>query len=403
VKVINYPIILVRMGEQTLKGRNRHRFERAVLEHLQWRFTRYPLVKLEASYGRVYIHLNGEAYEDIAGQLSRTFGVVSYSPVHRCELELGAIREASLQLISSLKERPNTFKVAVRRVNKNFPHDSQAMNNLVGGYILHATDGLEVDVHTPEVELRVEIREQHAYMFCEVIPGLGGYPSGSNGKALVLLSGGIDSPVAGWLAIKQGLDLEAIHFHSFPYTSERAQQKVIQLAEQLSRYSRRITLHMVPFADIQLRLKELGNDNLLITLMRRAMLRIASELGQQRDCKTIITGDSLGQVASQTLPSMTVIEQAAGMPVLRPLIMMDKQEIVTKARTIGTFPISIQPYEDCCTLFVPKSPSTNPSSRVIDNLEKRANWLPDAILKAVQDKNTIEITERMTSETDTFF
>jgi thiamine biosynthesis protein ThiI len=394
---------MVRMGEQTLKGRNRHRFERAVIEHLRFRLEGFPNIRFEASYGRLYIHLNGESYIDIANQISRTFGIFSFSPVDRCEINLDKIREAALHLMKSLKIKPTTFKVSVRRVNKDFPHDSQAMNNLVGGYILHAIENLEVDVHDPDVELRIEIREQHVYIFCEIIPALGGYPSGTNGRAMLMLSGGIDSPVAGWLALKQGLDLEAVHFHSFPYTSERAQQKVTELAQQLSYYSRSIVLHMVPFADIQLRLKELGNETLLITLMRRAMLRITTQLGQQRTCKAIITGDSLGQVASQTLPSMGVIEQAAGLPLLRPLIMMDKHEIIAKARQIGTFPISIQPYEDCCTLFVPKSPSTNPNPSVIERLEQRAVWLQEAIEEAIRDTVMVTITEQMAQENDSYF
>ena len=394
---------MVRMGEQTLKGRNRHRFERAVLEHLRWRLESHPQIQFEASYGRLYIHLNGEPYSEVAEQISRTFGIFSYSPVSRCELSLEAIREASLYLMNSLKHKPTSFKVSVRRVNKAFPHDSQAMNNLVGGFILQAIDNLSVNVHDPEVELRIEIRERHAYIFSESVTALGGYPSGTNGKAIVMLSGGIDSPVAGWLALKQGLELEAIHFHSFPYTSERAQQKVTELAEQLSCYSRSIVLHMVPFSDIQLRLKELGNETLLITLIRRAMLRITTLLGEQRACKAIITGDSLGQVASQTLPSMTVVEQAAGLPILRPLIMMDKQEIIAKARMIGTFPISIQPYEDCCTLFVPKSPSTNPNIAIVERLEHRATWLQGAIEEAIRESIAVTITDRMTHQADTYF
>jgi len=394
---------MIRMGEQTLKGRNRHRFERAVIGHLRWRLESFSHIQFEASYGRLYIHLHGESYAEVAEQISRTFGIFSFSPVTRCELALEAIRETSLDVMESLKQKPANFKVSVRRVNKAFPHDSQAMNNLVGGYILQATPGLEVNVHEPEVELRIEIREQHAYIFCEIVTALGGYPAGTNGKAVVMLSGGIDSPVAGWLALKQGLELEAIHFHSFPYTSERAQQKVTELTRQLSRYSQSIVLHMVPFSDIQLRLKELGNETLLITLMRRAMLRITTQMGQQRECKAIVTGDSLGQVASQTLPSMTVIEQAAGLPILRPLIMLDKQEIITKAMQIGTFPISIQPYEDCCTLFVPKSPSTNPNLGVIERLEHRANWLQAATEEAIRNTVTVTITERMVNETASYF
>jgi thiamine biosynthesis protein ThiI len=403
VGAINYPIILVRMGEQTLKGRNRHKFERAVIGHLRSRLAGFPQVQFESSYGRLYIHLNGHPYSEIADQLSRTFGILSYSPVDRCELDLEAIRHTSLQLMRSLKDQPTTFKVSVRRVNKAFPHDSQEMNTLVGGYILNAIKGLTVDVHNPMVELRIEIREQHAYIFCDIIPALGGYPTGTNGKAMLMLSGGIDSPVAGWLALKQGLDLEAVHFHSFPYTSERAQQKVRELAQQLAQYSPSIVVHMVPFADIQMKLKELGNETLLITLMRRAMLRIATQLCEQHECKAIITGESLGQVASQTLPSMSVIEKAAGLPILRPLIMMDKHEIVSRARQIGSFSISIQPYEDCCTLFVPKSPSTNPNLGVVERLEHRATWLQEAVEAAITHTESIRITEKMSLETDSYF
>lgn len=401
----NAPMILIRLGELTLKGRNRSRFERSILKQLETRLGRYKKLGWTHSHGRIFIALNGEPFEPVAEQIGKTFGIMSFSPVDRAPLELDAIRACALAAMRRLNRTAGTFKVSVRRPNKQFPHTSQEMNRLVGGYLLRHLQGWKVDVHQPDVELQVEIRQDYAYVFCEVIPGPGGYPAGTSGKAMLLLSGGIDSPVAGWMAMKRGLELEAVHFHSFPYTSERAQLKVRELAAKLAEYAGEITLHMVPFTDIQLRLKEQVKETLLITYMRRAMLRIAETLAERRGAKAIVTGDSLGQVASQTLPSLTVIGRAAELPILRPLIMLDKQEIIDQAKKIGTYPISIQPYEDCCTLFVPRSPSTNPNLHIVERLERKLDWLPDLVREAADRTETSQVrpAAEEATELDRFF
>jgi thiamine biosynthesis protein ThiI len=270
--------------------------------------------------------------------------------------------------------------------------------------VLQHFDGLKVDVHNPEVDLRVEVRHQESFVYSESVPGPGGFPLGSNGRAMLMLSGGIDSPVAGWFAMKRGLRVEAVHFHSYPYTSERAKQKVIDLTRVLADYAGSIHLHLVPFTDIQTRLKESCRENLIITLMRRAMYRITEQLADKREALAIVTGESLGQVASQTLANMNVIGRVATLPVIRPLVTMDKLEIIPIAEKINTFPISILPYEDCCTLFVPKSPSTNPSLKVVERQEQwMEEWLPEAIRAAVAGTETMLIKPDDKSEEDRLF
>jgi thiamine biosynthesis protein ThiI len=388
---MNVDVILLRFGEISIKGRNRGRFETAVLRHVEDVLRGFPRVRVVMEAGRAYVELNGEPYEPIAAKLADVFGIVSFSPVIKTATELEAIRQAALDMFRLEPNPPRTFKVVTRRAWKGFAHDSQQMNHLVGGHILKHNPGLKVDVHHPDVTLYVEIRQDASFVYSSIVPGAGGFPIGSNGRAMLMLSGGIDSPVAGWLAMRRGLELEAVHFHSYPFTSEKAQQKVIDLTNRLSEYTRSIQLHMVPFTEIQTKLVEAGHDNLLITLMRRAMFRITARLAEKRDALAIVTGDSLGQVASQTLPSLNVINKVVDIPVLRPLITMDKMEIIRLAESIGTYPISILPYEDCCTLFVPKNPSTNPNLHIIERVEQGfgdqyERWIEDAVNR----------TERMT-------
>lgn len=378
-------VILLRFGEIMLKGRNRARFENQIVQQIK-RVLK-PLSRAELrqeSYGRMYVDLNGERYEEVAEALGKVFGLLSFSPAIRMASELAAIEEAVLFEMNRQPVKPKTFKVSVRRVNKQFPFDTFEMHRRLGGHVLQHIDGLKVDVHDPDVELFVEIRNQESFVYSQRTNGPGGFPLGSNGKAMLMLSGGIDSPVAGWYAMKRGLRIEAVHFHSYPYTSERAKQKVIELTRVLADYAGSIHLHLVPFTDIQTRLKESCRDNLIITLMRRAMFRITEQLAERREALAIVTGESLGQVASQTLANMNVIGRAATLPVLRPLVMMDKMEIIPVAERLATFPISILPYEDCCTLFVPKSPSTNPSLHVVERQERWMEWLPEAIREAVE-------------------
>ncbi|WP_308640002.1 tRNA uracil 4-sulfurtransferase ThiI [Paenibacillus silvisoli] len=376
--------IIVRFGEFTLKGKNRSKFDKKLEEQVRKAIRGNEKVELSSTYGRIYLTLNGEPYEEIAVKLKDIFGIVSISPIRTVESELETIRSAALEVMQSLPKQPSTFKVSARRVDKKFPHDSQEMNHLVGSHVLREMPGLQVNVREPEVELRVEIQPDGTHVFSSVIPTAGGYPYGTNGKAMLLLSGGIDSPVAGYLGMRQGLEIEAVHFHSYPYTSDKAKEKVIDLVRRLSHYSGApIKLHLVSFTEIQTALAQAGHDPLIITLMRRSMLRIAEQLAERSGALGLVSGDSLGQVASQTLGSMNVIGRATELPLLRPLVTMDKNEITIIARQIGTFETSILPYEDCCTLFVPKSPSTNPNLSVVEKIEQRIEGLEAMIAEAV--------------------
>ncbi|OUS76814.1 tRNA 4-thiouridine(8) synthase ThiI [Paenibacillus sp. MY03] len=384
--------IVLRYGDLTMKGRNRNQFEKKMLQQVKNALSGYEGVTYWKTYGRLYVKLNGHPWEPVAGRLKELFGLVSLSPVRSTESGLEEIRSAAMTVMNALGKPPKTFKVSVKRAWKGFPHSSHEMNHLVGAHILRAFPELSVDVRNPEVELKVDIQEEATYVFCEVIPAAGGFPFGSNGKALLLLSGGIDSPVAGWMAMRKGLEVEAVHFHSYPYTSEQAKDKVVELARRLTYFSGvSMKLHLVPFTEIQTTLAQSGQEHLIITLMRRAMLRITERIAESSGAGGIVTGESLGQVASQTLASMNVIGRATQLPLIKPLIMMDKQEIINIAYRIGTYETSILPYEDCCTLFLPKSPSTNPNLRVVERIEAGLGGLSDMIETAVRDTEVIKL------------
>ncbi|MFC5532151.1 tRNA uracil 4-sulfurtransferase ThiI [Cohnella yongneupensis] len=368
---MNYDLILVRFGEITIKGRNRNRFEKMQLDQIQTVLSAFPALTYERAFGRVYIRLNGENYASIAPILKNVFGIVSFSPVVKVEHDLERIREASLTLLKGMTPAPSTFKVSVKRGWKQFPHNSLEMNHLVGAHLLRNTPSLTVDVRQPEAELKIDIQFEGTFIYCVQEKGAGGFPLGMNGKAMLLLSGGIDSPVAGWMAMRKGLAVEAVHFHSYPFTSEQAKDKVVTLAKRLSYYSGKIKLHLVPFTEIQTMLAQSGHDSLIITLMRRIMLRITERLAEKNGALAIVTGDSLGQVASQTLVSMNVIGRATTLPMLRPLVVMDKLDIIEYAQRIGTYDTSILPFEDCCTLFVPKSPAIHPNLSVVEQVEEK--------------------------------
>lgn len=390
--MIDYDMILLRFGEITIKGRNRNRFEKAAYQHVKQVLKPYEQVEIIREYGRLYVKLNGAPLDELIAVLKHVFGIVSLSPVKQAPSELDAIVSTALQLVKEYDPQPGTtFKVTARRAWKKFPHPSQEMNHLVGAPVLREFSQLSVKVKEPDLNLRVEIREESTYLYHKVIPAVGGFPLASNGKAMLLLSGGIDSPVAGYQALRKGLDIEAIHFHSYPFTSERAKQKVLDLAQILGNYSGRIRVHMVSFTDIQTKLHQSGHENVLITLMRRAMLRIATKLAEKQKAMALVTGDSLGQVASQTLGSMNAIGRVCDIPLLRPLVTMDKEEIIHIAQEIGTFETSILPYEDCCTLFVPKSPSTNPNIRVLERIEASIPELEAMIEAAVETSDTITL------------
>ncbi|KQN97663.1 tRNA uracil 4-sulfurtransferase ThiI [Paenibacillus sp. Leaf72] len=391
-----YDKIIIRYGDLAMKGRNRGMFEKRMLQQLQLRLKDFAALTYSKMFGRLYINLNGENYSLIAEKVKDVFGISTFSPVVSVQPELEEIRAAALALMKAIPQEPATFKVSAKRAWKKFPHTSQEMNHLVGAHVLRAMDNLKVDVRRPEVELKVDIQEEAAYIFNEVVDGPGGFPFGTNGKAMLLLSGGIDSPVAGWMAMRKGLELEAVHFHSYPFTSEKAKEKVIELARRLSYYSGApLRLHLVPFTEVQTTLAQSGQDPLIITLMRRAMLRITESLAEKNGAHGIVTGESLGQVASQTLVSMDVIGRATVLPLLKPLVMMDKQEIINEAERLGTFATSILPYEDCCTLFLPKSPSIKPNLRFVEKVEGYLNQqknLEQLLDEAVQQTEVLLLT-----------
>lgn len=385
-------MILLRYGEITIKGRNRSRFEKAAYEHVKAVLAPFPQARIIKEFGRLYIEANGEPIQEMIQVLRHVFGIVSLSPVKRAPSEFDAVLKTAMEMVEEYNPVPGTtFKVTARRAWKKFPHTSQELNHLVAAPILKEFPNLSVNVRQPLFNLHVEVREENTYVFHEVIPTAGGFPLGSNGKGMLLLSGGIDSPVAGYQALKRGLEIEAVHFHSFPFTSERAKQKVVDLAQILANYAGRIRVHMVPFTEVQTKLHQAGEEHLTITLMRRSMLRIASMLADKRKALALVTGDSLGQVASQTLGSMNVIGRATELPLLRPLITMDKEEIVQIAHQIQTFETSILPYEDCCTLFVAKSPATNPNLRIVEKIEARIPELDDLIQDAVDRTEMITL------------
>ncbi|WP_426447762.1 tRNA uracil 4-sulfurtransferase ThiI [Paenibacillus sp. S-38] len=385
--------VILKLGELVLKGRNRHRFEKTVYEQVRRVLAPWPGITYRREFGRIVLTLGGASYEDIRPRLAKVLGLGSFSPALTCALSLEEVQAASLQVMAALGEAPRTFKVNVRRVNKSFPHDSLEMNRLVGGPILRAYPDLRVDVHRPDAELRVELREEEALIYCVSESGAGGFPLGSNGRAVLMLSGGIDSPVAGFLALRQGLKLEAVHFHSYPFTSEKSQEKVKDLARKLCAYAGPVKLHMVPFTSVQTRIHEAYRDNLLVTILRRTMLRITGKLAELHGAGAIVTGESLGQVASQTLSSMNTIGRVADLPMIRPLVCMEKAEIIRLAERIDTYELSILPYEDCCTLFLPPSPSTNPNLKVVQSIERNLEWLEEEIDKAVSGTETLLITE----------
>lgn len=352
--------ILIRYGEIALKGKNRRSFEEQLIRNIRPLLSEFPKAKLRRSYNQLYVVLNGEPYEPIVEKLQKVFGIQSMSVALKSENELEKMQQTALAALELAGNNIKTFKISARRKFKQFPIDSQKLNHLLGSYILKNYKNIEVDVHHPEVELRVEVKSDGTYVSSKQIPGAGGLPVGSSGKVALMLSGGIDSPVAGYLALKRGVTLEAIHFHSPPYTSERARQKVEDLASVLATYGLEVNLHIVPFTLIQQEIKRHVPDDYSMTIMRRMMLRIAEQIARKRGALAIVTGESIGQVASQTIESMHTINAVTTMPVLRPLVTMDKLEIMKIAKQINTYDISIRPYEDCCTIFLPTNPVTKP-------------------------------------------
>ncbi|MBP5292747.1 MAG: tRNA 4-thiouridine(8) synthase ThiI [Clostridia bacterium] len=355
-------ILLCKYGEIILKGANRKFFEDTLLKELRRRSARFGRFDIYYSQSTIYIvPLDEESDLDgMYASASKVFGIVAITRAAECEKNMDAILELAKTYIPDFLTGASTFKCDARRSDKTFEKDSMEISAEVGGALLEVMPHLKVDVHHPDITVRIEIREQAAYIHAGQQHAAGGMPVGSNGKGLLLLSGGIDSPVAGYMMAKRGMRLEAVHFESFPYTSELAREKVFRLADQMSDYTGNLLVHVVSLTHIQEVLMRDCEEDYFTLLLRRFMMRIASEIAIRNGCKALITGESLGQVASQTIEAITSTEDRASLPVLRPCIGLDKEEIIQISRRIGTFDISIEPYEDCCTVFTPRHPRTKP-------------------------------------------
>ncbi len=377
-------MILLKVGELALKGLNRSTFEAVLLKNIRRRLKPLGEFTIQNAQSTIYVTPKSEDIDlnEAVERLSQVFGVAALSKARVTEKNMDAIlKEAPLYLEDTLLA-VRTFKVEAKRADKAFPLKSPEICREVGGCLLEAFPHLKVDVHHPDVTVMVEIRDFGAYIHAGSLPGAGGMPVGTAGRAALLISGGIDSPVAGYMLAKRGVELTAVHFASPPYTSERAQMKVEELLRRVACYAGRIKLLVVPFTEIQENLREHCPQDLFTILMRRFMMRIAQELAEQNQCQALITGESVGQVASQTMAAIACTDAIAQMPVFRPVIGMDKDEIVTIARKIGTFEISIQPYEDCCTVFTPKHPKTRPSLEEVVKAEGAFEW-EDMVQRAI--------------------
>lgn len=386
-------VLIVKFGEVAMRGNNRHIFISQLVKTMRNNLDKEGDFYIVKEQGRLIVEDRGAEmdYDRVIPRIVPIFGLVGVCPgVKTTDQSMQNLREVALKHMQMFfgKEK-TTFKVEVKRADKRFALTSKEVAADIGGYILERMDNLTVDVHNPAVTLRVELRND-AYVYSKVIKTFGGLPVGSSGKAVALLSGGIDSPVAAWMMAKRGIALECVYFHSPPYTSEWAKQKVEDLAEKIACFTGSIKLHIVPFTQVQLYLLEKVPHDKLTIFLKRAMMKTAEEIAKKSNALALITGDSIGQVASQTLQGIHAINSICTMPVLRPLAGMDKQEIVDLAKKIGTFEISIRPYEDCCTIFVAKHPETRPKTNVIEGIEKKLTELDDLINNAILQTEVIE-------------
>ena len=367
-------VILCRYGELFLKSGNRKAFERVLADNVRTALVELPRARVEQTHGRLLVRLPTEDAEDAAGRLTRVFGLVSLSVARQVETkeDLEAITAMAVDEARAAvaRDRPASFKVESRRPDKRFPRSSMDIDRHVGARV-QAETGLPVDVHTPALRIGIEVGTDVAYVFAGKREAPGGLPVGASGRALLLLSGGIDSPVAGWLAAKRGLALDAVYFHSPPYIGEKSRDKVLALGKQLARWQALRSVTVVPFTDVQKRLRDAGPAELAVVLYRRMMMRIADAIADKLEATGLVTGENLGQVASQTIENLTAIEAAARRVVLRPLVTYDKVETTALARRIGTYETSILPFEDCCSLFVPSHPATRARAQDAERVEEK--------------------------------
>ena len=364
-------VLLIKYGELNTKKGNRNFFIKTLYDNLLDKLKKYD-VKIRKDRAHMYIEFNDQELEDIRKVVDRTFGIHAYNIAYVLENDVEKLKSEVLEIIK--RESFSTFKVSTKRSNKNFPIHSQDFNNVIGGLILKNIPNIKVDVHNPELEIKIEIRDNNTYLYLNSYSGIGGYPVGTQPRSMLMLSGGIDSPVAGYLAMKRGIVLDCVYFEAMPHTSLEARNKVISLTRKLSVYCKGINLHVVNFTPIQEAIYKNCREDYCITIMRRMMYRIMERLCISHNAYAIVNGESIGQVASQTLTSMRVINSVTNLPVIRPCACLDKLEIMDIARKIDTFDISILPYEDCCTVFVPKHPVINPKIEVAEEEESTFDY-----------------------------
>ncbi len=389
---MKYRSFLIKYAEIGVKGKNRYLFEDALVKQIHHR-----LKNLEGKFevtkeaGRIYAEASEDFdYDEVIDALQHVFGIVGICPM--VQIEDNGYEDLKAQVVKYIddayEDKHFTFKVVARRANKQYPVVSDQINRDLGEVILNAFPGTKVNVHTPDVLLRVEVRHK-INIFSETIPGPGGMPIGTAGRAMLLLSGGIDSPVAGWMIAKRGVTIDATYFHAPPYTSERAKQKVVDLAKLVAKYTGPIRLNIINFTDIQLYIYDQCPHDELTIIMRRYMMKIAETIAKENDCLALVTGESIGQVASQTMQSLAVTNEVCELPVMRPLIAFDKQDIVDISLKIGTYETSVLPYEDCCTIFVAKHPVTKPSLKKIKNSEKKLDEKIDELMKTALETREV--------------
>ncbi|EFR44227.1 tRNA uracil 4-sulfurtransferase ThiI [Streptococcus pseudoporcinus] len=368
---MQYSEIMVRHGELSTKGKNRMRFINKLKRNIQDVLAAYPQVTVKSDRDRTHVYLNGTDYEPVVESLKQVFGIQSLSPVYKVEKNVAVLKKSVQDIMTSLYQEGMTFKISSKRSDHQFELDSRELNLTLGNAVFDVLPQIKAQMKKPDLNLKVEIRDEAAYLSYEDIKGAGGLPVGTSGKGMLMLSGGIDSPVAGYLALKRGVDIEAVHFASPPYTSPGALKKAQDLTRCLTRFGGNIQFIEVPFTEIQEEIKAKAPEAYLMTLTRRFMMRITDAIRQMRNGLVIINGESLGQVASQTLESMQAINAVTTTPIIRPVVTMDKLEIIAIAEKIKTFDISIQPFEDCCTIFAPDRPKTNPKLKNVEQYEKR--------------------------------
>lgn len=385
-------LILIKLGEIALKGLNRKDFETVLVKNIKHRISSLGGFNVKIAQSTIFVTPSNEYIDmdEAEERIKTVFGIAAYSRAARAEKDLEDIQRVAVEYLSEQLTEVKTFKVESKRSDKKFPLKSPKICREVGGYILEKFPHLTVDVHNPEITVTVEVRDFGAYVHGQAQRGAGGIPVGTGGKAAILISGGIDSPVAAYMMAKRGVALTAVHFASPPYTSERAEQKVRKLLEIVSRYSGRMIMYTVPFTKIQEEIQQKCPEELFTIIMRRFMMQISQKIAEQNGCAALITGESLGQVASQTIGAIACTDEACTMPVFRPLIGMDKEEIITISRKIDTFETSIEPYEDCCTVFTPKHPRTRPILKYVKQAQNDLD-VEELITQAVENVKVTKI------------